>query len=109
VTAEKLSIQQFYQEVMQDTMQLEVEAKELSKHKGLFIKAPEVPAIKHVSYVNKDSFLTGWFGNRRTHLATEISELVFNAKRNVLGHAVITTFSQQTETQEVDDVSINVQ
>lgn len=106
VTAVKLSIQQFYKKVMQDTMQLEMEAKELSKQKGLFVKAPEVPTIKHVSYVKKDSFLTGWFGKRRPLLATEISEMVFNAKRNVLGHAVITAFSQVTETKEVRDFFI---
>src|SRR5699024_12735084 len=46
------------------------------------------------------------FGNRRPLLATEISELVFNAKRNVLGHAVITAFSQVTETKEVRDFFI---
>src|SRR5690625_8047124 len=49
VTAVKLSIQQFYQEVMQDTMQLEMEAKELSKHKGLFIKQLKVQLINMVS------------------------------------------------------------
>src|SRR5699024_1795532 len=102
----KLPINHFYQELMKVTFKLKMEAKELSKHKGLFIKAPEVPAIKHVSYVKKDSFLTGWFGNRRPLLATEISELVFNAKRNVLGHAVITAFSQVTETKEVRDFFI---
>src|SRR5699024_1205113 len=31
---------------------------------------------------------------------------VFNAKRNVLGHAVITAFSQVTETKEVRDFFI---
>src|SRR5699024_2800582 len=58
-TAVKLSIQQFYQEVMQDTMLLKIEKKELYKHKLLFIKVHELPAIKHVSYVKKDSLLTG--------------------------------------------------
>ena len=106
LTAVKQPIQQFYEEVMKDTMKLEMETKELTKKKGLFLRAPTIPAIKHVSYVKKDSFLSGWFGNRRPLVALEISPIIFNAKRNALGEAVITAFSQVAKNKEVREFFI---
>jgi|SRR5690625_1253916 len=99
--AVKLYIQKFYVEVIQDTLELEMQAKELAKDKGIFIKIPRIPTPKTIEYVEKDSFLAGWFGGRRPLLAIEISHLAFNAKRNALGQAVITGFSQVAKSKEV--------
>lgn len=103
VVAVKWSVQQYYEEIMKDTKQLEMEVKELAKRKGVFIRAPQVPKMKNVTYIKKDSFLTGWFGNRRPLLALEISHLVHNAQRNALGEAVITAFSQVATSKKVKD------
>jgi len=102
----KLRVQNFYQQVIKDTMELEMEAKELAKRKGLYIRAPKVPSPKHIEFVKKESFLAGWFGETRPLLAIEIAELVFNAKRNALGHAVITAFAQVTKLKDVRDYFI---
>lgn len=101
VTAVKLPIQQFYKEVMRDTMKMEMETKELLKKKGLLIRSPYVAKMKNVSYIKKDSFLSGWFGNRRPLMALEIEQMVFNGKRNALGQAVIA--AQVAKAKEVHD------
>lgn len=103
VVAVKWPIQQYYEEIMKDTMQLEMEVKELAKQKGVFIREPNIPNVRSISYVKKDSFLTGWFGNRRPLMALEISQLVHNTQRNALGEAVITAFSQVATSKKVKE------
>ena len=48
---------------------------------------------KVVDFVQKQSFLTGYFGDRRPLLAVEIGNLHFNAERNALRMAMIIGFS----------------
>lgn len=97
----KLQVQEFYQQIMYDTIKLEMETKELIKRKGLYARAPKVPTPKHIEFVKKESFLAGWLGEKRPLLAIEIADLVFNAKRNALGQAVITAFGQVAESNKV--------
>ncbi|HLR72247.1 MAG TPA: DUF3231 family protein [Pseudogracilibacillus sp.] len=97
----KFPIQRFYQEIMQDTLKLEMATKELVKSRGLYLRSPKVSQPKTICFVEKDSFLSGWFGDKRPLLAIEIEALVFNAKRNALGEAVITAFCQVAKSKEV--------
>lgn len=99
--AVKPKIQKFFQEVLTDSQNMEIKAKELSKEKGLYQRAPQIPKQKQVEYVEKDRFLAGWFGEKRPLLGIEIAQLVFHAKRNALGQAVITGFSQVAKSKEV--------
>ncbi len=76
-------------------------AKKLSLEKGTLIRTPTVPKPKQIDFVKKQSFLAGWFADRRPLLGTEITNLVFNAKRNAVGQAVITGFSQVAKSKEI--------
>src|SRR5690625_6533146 len=49
----------------------------------------------------KECLLAGWFGDTRPLLGSEIAQLVMHAKRNALGQAVITAFSQVAKSKEV--------
>lgn len=94
-------VMDFFNEVMIDSQTQEIKAKNLAKDKGIFIRGPKIPIPKHINFVKKDSFLAGWFGDKRPLLGIEISNLVLHAKRNALGQAVITAFSQVAESKEV--------
>jgi hypothetical protein len=76
-------------------------AKKLSLEKGTFIRPPVLPKPNQIDFVKKESFLAGWFADRRPLLGVEITNLVFNAKRNAVGHAVITGFSQLAKSKEI--------
>lgn len=91
----------FYSEVLKEAQDLHIRAKELSKEKGIYIRAPYIPKPKQIDFVKKENFLAGWIGDRRPLLGMEIANLVFNAKRNALGQAVITGFSQVAKSKEV--------
>ncbi|MGP4108925.1 DUF3231 family protein [Virgibacillus sp. L01] len=62
-----------------------------------------MPKPKKVDFVNKQSFLTGWFGRRKPLLAVEIADLYHNLQTNAIGKALITGFAQTAETEDARD------
>lgn len=97
----KPELQSFFKTNIQEDMELIEKIKQLSLDKGIFITPPRIPVPKSNEFVSKESFLAGWFGEKRPLLAMEIAHLVFNAKRNGIGHAAITGFSQVAQSKEV--------
>jgi len=91
----------YYHSVIKDSLRMELETKHLTKEKGLHIPSPQIPPQKHNEIVKQENFLAGWFGNKRPLLGTEIAQLVMHAKRNALGQAVITAFSQVARAKEI--------
>ncbi|WP_430788484.1 DUF3231 family protein [Virgibacillus flavescens] len=101
--ADRNDIIDFYSRSLTDTQVLHKRTKELAKEKGTYIRAPYIPKPQEVKFVHDNSFLTGWFGKRRPLLGTEISLLVYNTKRNSLGQALVTGFSQVAQSKKIRD------
>ncbi|MFD1038919.1 DUF3231 family protein [Virgibacillus byunsanensis] len=53
--------------------------------------------------MKKQSFLTGWFGDRRPLTALEVTNLFSNMQRNSLGCATLTGFNQVATSTEVKE------
>ncbi len=98
---ERRYVVDYFSSALASTKKLHLKAKELSIEKGVYVRMPQIPRQKQVDYVKKQKFLAGWFTDRRPMIGTEITNLVFNARRNAVGHAVITGFSQVAKTKEV--------
>ncbi|MEI3604891.1 DUF3231 family protein [Pseudogracilibacillus sp. SE30717A] len=94
-------VQDYFHEILADIHKLEIKSKKCSLEKGRYLISPSIPVPKTVEYVQRDSFLAGWFGEKRPLLGIEISQLIFHAKRNALGQAVVTAFSQVAKSKEV--------
>lgn len=99
--SERTDMIDYYSETLTETRDLHKKTKELAKQKGIYIRTPHIPTPGQIKFVNKQSFRAGWFGERRPLLGVEIANLVFKAKRNALGQAVITEFSQVAQAKEV--------
>ncbi|MEK4870042.1 MULTISPECIES: DUF3231 family protein [Bacillaceae] len=99
--AERTDIIEYYNECLNETQDLHNSAKELAKEKGIYVRAPHIAKPEQIEFVKKQSFLAGWFGDRRSLLGIEIANLVYNAKRNALLQAIITGFSQVAKSKEV--------
>ncbi|WP_164669800.1 DUF3231 family protein [Virgibacillus doumboii] len=69
--------------------------------KGLFIRPPYLPTPDSYDFVKNQSFLTGYFGERRPLTGTEITNLYANFQRNALGVATMIGFSQVAKNKEV--------
>lgn len=94
-------IVEFYTNCLDETQKLHNDAKKLALEKGILARPPVIPKQEKVEFVKKKNFLTGYFGNRRPLLASEIANLHYNAERNALGLAIIIAFSQVAKEKEV--------
>lgn len=99
--ASRSDIIDLYSNILHEVKQLHIESKQLMKEKGWYISQPTIPKPNDIHFVEKESFLEGWLGDRRPLLGIEIAQLIFNSKRNALGQALITGFSQVAKLKEV--------
>lgn len=101
VSAERDDIINYFSDVLTRSQKLHIKVKNISKEKGTYIRSPILSKPSQIDFVKKQSFIAGWFADRRPLIGTEVANLVFNAKRNALGQAVITGFSQVAKSKEV--------
>ncbi|WP_047981529.1 DUF3231 family protein [Ornithinibacillus contaminans] len=73
----------------------------LTLSKGLNERPPYLSPPNKADYVKKQSFLTGWFGDRRPLNGMEISNLFSNILRSALDIATLISFAQVANSKEV--------
>ncbi|MFE8699997.1 DUF3231 family protein [Cytobacillus sp. FJAT-54145] len=69
--------------------------------KGLYSRAASIPIPDKVEFIEKQGYLTGWFGDRRPMNALEIMHFYNNMTRNIIGKALLLGFAQTAGLQEV--------
>ncbi|MFC0270839.1 DUF3231 family protein [Metabacillus herbersteinensis] len=71
--------------------------------KGIYDRPPKIPYPNKVEFVEKQSFLTGWFGERRPINSLELTEIFFNIERNYFGVLLLYGLIQVVEDKEVKE------
>ncbi|WP_299094222.1 DUF3231 family protein [uncultured Metabacillus sp.] len=97
----RADVYSFFNECLSQLTTFLRKAKELLLSKGLYIRSPYLPTPDHIDFVKSQSFLTGYFGERRPLIGTEISNLYANFQRNALGIATLIGYSQIAKSKEV--------
>ncbi|QOR67156.1 DUF3231 family protein [Cytobacillus suaedae] len=69
--------------------------------KGLYSRSASIPIPDKVEFIEKQGYLTGWFGERRPMTSPEIMHFYNNMQRNSLGKALLLGFGQTAGLQEV--------
>lgn len=87
-------IREFFSSCLASTTELYNESTSLLLSKGLEIRPPYIPYPKEVKFVEKQHFLSGWFGERRPLTAQEIMHFYSNIQTNKLGEALVIGFGQ---------------
>lgn len=100
-SSSRQDITDFYSTAMAEAMELFDRSKRLLQEKGLFHRDSVLPTPDQIDFVKKQSFLKGFFGDRRPLLGIEISNLWYATVRNGLGQAIIQGFSQVAKNKEV--------
>ncbi|WP_088036458.1 DUF3231 family protein [Evansella clarkii] len=72
-------------------------------NKGLWIRAPYIPVPEKNEFVQKESFLNGWFGRERPLLGIEIASIFYNLVTNTLGISLTAGFMQVTNAGKLND------
>jgi hypothetical protein len=102
----RLDLCEYFTECLNESARLLNKATEVMLKKGSFIRAPYIPTAKKVEYVNKQSYLAGWFGDGRPLNAIEMSNIYFNLIQNQLGRTLLMGFSQVVKSQQVRDYMV---
>lgn len=93
----------YYSDCLSETKKLHNWSKSMAKEKGVYVRTPQIPTSEQVDFVKDTSFLSGGLfgGDTRPLLGAEIGNLIYNGKRNALGQALITGFSQVVKNKNV--------
>ncbi|WP_366163087.1 DUF3231 family protein [Bacillus infantis] len=86
---------------MELCMELYKKSLKLLMEKGLYNRVAAIPIPDQVDFVQKKSYLTGWFGERRPLNAAEIMNLYNDIQRNGIGKALLLGFGQTAGLEKV--------
>lgn len=96
-------IRDLIEECLASSTALSKKADNLMLEKGIYARPPYIPAPESVEFIQKRSFLNGFFGDKRTVNAMEITNLFANIITNSLGKATLLGFYQVAKTSVVKD------
>ncbi|PLS07115.1 DUF3231 family protein [Neobacillus cucumis] len=91
----------FHKRVLNGAVKLQDLTRELMLKEGTYVRPPFISTPDKVDFVEKQQFLTGFFGKKRSLTSVEISHLFINIQTNAIGKALITGFAQIARNEEV--------
>ncbi|WP_088102062.1 DUF3231 family protein [Halalkalibacter urbisdiaboli] len=94
-------IRKLYRHYLIEAANVEDFTIEVMLSKGLYVRPPYIAAPNQVDFVEKGSFLRGWFGERRTLTAQEIGHIFMNFTNNSYGKALLIGFAQTATSEEL--------
>lgn len=100
-TSTRTDIRDFYIQCNISSMELYQKTINVLLSKGLFSRPPYIATPKKADFVEQQSFLTGWFGERRPLNSIEVSNIFFNLKKDLVSRALQIGFSQVAKSKEV--------
>jgi hypothetical protein len=95
------NVKKYFSECIDETRQLLNKTKSSLQSKGVYIPAPYLSTPDKAEFIEKQSFLAGWFEDRRPLTFLEIANLYVNMQRNVLAIATCIGFGQVAQSKEV--------
>jgi hypothetical protein len=100
-TSIRSDLRKYYIACNTETMMLYETTMDTLLTKGLFSRPPVITPPDKVDFVKHQSFLTGWFGDRRPLTGMEIGDITFNMNKMNLHVALKVGFSQVAATDKV--------
>ncbi|MBE4910511.1 DUF3231 family protein [Bacillus luteolus] len=102
----RADVRHFFYEGMTFFGDIQNKIMDLLLQKGIFTRPPYIPYPTRVDFVKEQSFLTGWFGERRSLHCMQITHLFFNLRRNAIGKELLIGFSQTAQSEEVREYMV---
>jgi hypothetical protein len=91
----------FHKSVLTSSVKLQDITRDLMLKQGTYVRPPFLSIPDKVDFVEKQEFLTGFFGPKRALTAVEITHLFLNVQTNIMGKALITGLAQVAEKEEI--------
>lgn len=97
----RLDIRNFVTKVINSSANISNKITELMLEKGIYVRPPFIPAMNSPEIVAKQSFLNGFFGDKRRLLGVEISQLFANIQFNSVKTVLLIGFSQVAKSHDL--------
>lgn len=91
----------FFNECNMEAMELHNRVVELMLVKGIYSRPPRINKPKQVDFVHEQSYLTGWFGDKRPLNAIEISGVSYNMQKTVAKVVLEIAFGQVCQSKKL--------
>lgn len=93
----------FHKRVLHKGVELQDKTRELMLKQGTYVRPPYISTPDKVDFVEKQQFLSGFFGKKRAFSSVEVTHLFLNVQTNSIGKALITGFAQTAKNDEVKE------
>jgi hypothetical protein len=100
-TSIREDLRKYYFQCNTETMQLYDDTIDLMLSMGIFSRPPVLSPAENIDFVKHQSFLNGWFGEKRPLTGIEIGDISFNMNKMHLHVALKVGFSQVAESKKV--------
>lgn len=100
-TSIRSDLRKYYITCMTETMMFFDQTIDAMLTKGLLPRPPIISPPDSIDFVNHQSFLTGWFGERRPLNVIEIGDITFNMLKMHLHAALKLGFAQVAQSKDV--------
>jgi hypothetical protein len=100
-TSIRADLRKYYIDCNTETMMLYEKILDLLLTKGLFSRPPVLNPPHKIDFVKNQSFLSGWFGEKRPLTGMEIGDITFNMNKMNLHVALKVAFSQVADSERV--------
>lgn len=104
--ATRPEVVKFFKSVLKMAVGLQDLTRDLMLKQGTYVRPPFISTPDKVDFVERQSFLTGFLGEKRTLVAQEITMLFNNIQTNAIGKTLITGFAQTAQSREVKEYFI---
>ena len=87
-------VNSFFKQCLSDSVEIYHGFRDLIKNKGYGHQPVIIPPPNEAEFVQKQSFLVGWLGEKRPVNALEIDNLIFSLRGAILAKSLLMVFSQ---------------
>ncbi|KAA9029956.1 DUF3231 family protein [Niallia endozanthoxylica] len=91
----------FHKRVLKIGVELQDKTRDLMVKQGTYVRPPFISTPDKVDFVEKQQFLAGFLGKKRSVTSIEVTHLFLNVQTNSIGKALITGFAQIAQNDEV--------
>jgi len=93
----------FFKTVLKEAVDIQDLTRDLMLKQGTYVRPPFTSYPDKVDFVHKQSFLAGYFGEKRPLVVQEITMLFNNIQTNSIGKTLIIGFAQTAQSNEVKE------
>lgn len=96
-------IRDYFSKCILESVDLYNKTAELSLSKGLFIRSPRVETTHETEFIKSKSFMTDWFGKKRSLTADEITHVFSIISDTSIRRALVVGFQQTCKDKKISD------